>query len=202
MSDEKRKYELKKRAEAMADTRLRITQAAVDLHGTVGPARTTVSAVAERAGVQRHTVYRHFPTEAELFGACSAHFATLHPRPDPSSWTGLADGLDQLYAWYESTDAMLTNIHRDAQLLDVVSDTMKPMRDYLDDARRTLASGWPRRKAVNAAIAHAVDFRTWQSLVRDGGLTRAQAVELVSAMVERAARPRPSSARGSARPTA
>src|SRR3954467_12649660 len=81
MVDQKRKYELKKRAEAMADTRQRITEAALELHGTIGPARTTVSAVAERAGVQRHTLYRHFPTEADLFGACSAHYAAANPLP-------------------------------------------------------------------------------------------------------------------------
>src|SRR3954471_9720285 len=102
----RRKYELKQRADEMAATRLRITEAAVELHGTVGPARTTVSAVAERAGVQRHTVYRHFPTDRDLFAACSAHLGETHPWPDPSGWSGLADGLDQLYRWYEQTEHM------------------------------------------------------------------------------------------------
>src|SRR3989337_535116 len=87
-SPSKRKYELKKRADEMAETRRRITEAAVGLHGTVGPARTTLSAVAERAGVQRHTVYRHFPSEEALFGACSAHFDELHPMPDSALWRG------------------------------------------------------------------------------------------------------------------
>jgi AcrR family transcriptional regulator len=187
MSDEKRKYELKKRAEGMADTRLRITEAAMELHGSVGPARTTVSAVAERAGVQRHTVYRHFPTEGELFAACSAHFAATNPWPDPGRWKGLSDGLDQLYRWYEQSEDMLANIFRDAELVDAVPMAMEPMLEYLAEARRVLAGGWPRRKAVSAGIAHAVDFRTWRSLVRDGGLKRDQAIELVGAMVERAA---------------
>ena len=196
MVDGKRKYELKQRAEAMADTRLRITEAAVELHGTIGPARTTVSAVAERAGVQRHTVYRHFPTEQDLFAACSAHWGTLHPWPDPAA------GLDALYRWYEETESMHANILRDAELVDAVPQAMEPMLDYLEEVRRALSSGLPRRKTVHAAVAHAVDFHTWRSLVREGGLGRAQAVELVSAMIERAARPRPASARGSARPTA
>src|SRR3954468_18272183 len=110
MVDVKRKYELKKRAQDMEATRQRITQAAVELHGSVGPARTTVSAVAERAGVQRHTVYRHFPTEADLFDACSAHWGPATPGPDPAQWDGLEDGLDQLYRWYEQTEYMLANI--------------------------------------------------------------------------------------------
>src|SRR3990170_3766702 len=116
----KRKYELKKRAEEMAETRRRITEAAVGLHGTVGPARTTLSAVAKRAGVQRHTVYRHFPTEAELFGACSAHYFTAHPWPDPEPWRAIGDphqrlarALDELYAYYERTEPMFTNVLRD-----------------------------------------------------------------------------------------
>ena len=94
MSDERahtRKYELKKRAETMAQTRRRITEAAVELHGTIGPAQTTMSAVAEKAGVQRHTLYRHFPTEADLFGACSTHFFTENPLPDPESWQAIEE---------------------------------------------------------------------------------------------------------------
>jgi len=87
----KRKYQLKKRADEMAETRRRITVAAVELHGTVGPARTTLSAVAERAGVQRHTLYRHFPDEAALFGACSAHFLAANPLPDLESWRAIGD---------------------------------------------------------------------------------------------------------------
>jgi AcrR family transcriptional regulator len=186
MSSEKRKYELKKRATAMEETRLRITQAAIDLHGSIGPARTTVSAVAERAGVQRHTVYRHFPTDRDLFAACSAHWGATNPWPDPAGWTGLEDGLDDLYAWYERTDDMLANILRDAELVDAVPDAMEPLLDFFAKARRALAKGRPRRKTMTAAIAHAVDFRTWRSLVREAGLSRAQAVRLMSALVESA----------------
>jgi AcrR family transcriptional regulator len=190
MVDEKRKYELKKRADAMADTRQRITEAAVELHGTVGPARTTVSAVAERAGVQRHTVYRHFPTEADLFQACSAHWGVAHPPPDPAGWQGLPDGLDELYRWYEETEAMISNILRDAELVEAVPQAMEPMLEYFATVRGALSRGLPRRKTVTAAVAHAADFRTWRSLAREGGLPRAKAVELVCAMVEHAASPR------------
>jgi AcrR family transcriptional regulator len=202
MSDEKRRYELKKRAEGMAETRLRITEAALELHGSVGPARTTVSAVAERAGVQRHTVYRHFPTEADLFAACSAHFVAANPWPDPSKWDGLANGLDELYRWYEQTEAMQSNVLRDADLVESVPRALEPQLEYLEEARRKLAVGLPRRKAVTAAIAHATDFRTWHSLVREGQLSREQAVDLVTAMVAHAARPPRAGGRGSAPPTA
>jgi AcrR family transcriptional regulator len=186
MSDGKRKYELKKRARDVAATRLRITEAAVELHGTIGPARTTMSAVAARAGVQRHTLYRHFPTERDLFAACSAHHASTHPWPDPGGWDGLADGLNELYGWYEQTEAVLTNLYRDFELVDAVPEAMQPLNDYFADARRALGKGLPRRRVVAAAIRHAVDFKTWQSLAREGGLSRAQAVRLVSAMVEAA----------------
>src|SRR3954454_12713677 len=120
MSDKmptKRKYELKQRAAEMAETRLRITEATVELHGTIGPARTTVSAIAERAGVQRHTVYRHFPTDADLFGACSAHYVAANPLPDKEPWRAIADprqrlarALDDLYAYYERTEPTFTKI--------------------------------------------------------------------------------------------
>src|SRR3954452_13929139 len=112
MSSEKttRRYELRKRADAMAETRRRITEATMELHGTVGPARTTISAVAERAGVQRPTVYRHFPTEADLFAACSSHFREADPTPDPEDWETLEQALEELYAYYERHETMYSNL--------------------------------------------------------------------------------------------
>jgi AcrR family transcriptional regulator len=201
MSAEKtttRPYRLRKRADAMEATRRRITVAAMELHGTVGPARTTMTAVAERAGVQRQTVYRHFANEDELFAACSAHFAAQHPRPDAGRWRAIADpaerlrvALDELYAWYEATEAMWTTVLRDETLVAAIGPALEPLRVYLDDAARTLAAGWGargrRRATLLAATRHAVDFHTWRSLARDGGVSRTGVVELASAMVSRAA---------------
>ena len=192
----KRKYELKKRAEEMAETRRRITEAAVDLHGTIGPARTTLSAVAERAGVQRHTVYRHYPTEAELFGACSAHFFTAHPLPDLEAWRATSDpherlarALDELYAYYERAEPMFGNVLRDVELVDALRPTLVPLHDFVAEAAEILAAGWPargrRRRVLAAAVRHSVDFQMWRSL--SANVTRAEAVELVTALVEAAA---------------
>ena len=201
MSSEKttRPYTLRKRADAMAATRGRITEAAMDLHGSVGPSRTTITAVAERAGVQRQTVYRHFATEEDLFAACSGHFAATHPVPSPDAWREIADperrlarALDELYGYYERTAAMWTNIFRDEPLVAAIGPNLAPFREYLDAAARLLAAGWPGREDGNglilAATRHAVDFHTWSSLARNGGIDRALAVELTSAMVRRAAR--------------
>lgn len=183
---DKRKYEQRKRAADVAATRQRITEAAVELHGTVGPSRTTVSAVAERAGVQRHTVYRHFPTEAELFAACSGHFAETDPLPDSAAWRSLEQALDELYAYYERNESMYANLFRDEPLMPTVRAAFAGFRDYLAEAARVLGRGRPRRRPVSAALRHAVDFQTWRSLTRDGGLSRAQAVKLMSALVEAA----------------
>jgi AcrR family transcriptional regulator len=170
----------------------------VELHGTVGPARTTMTAVAERAGVQRQTVYRHFADEEELLAACSAHFAARHPWPDAGRWRAIADpaerlrvGLDELYAWYEVTGSMWTRVLRDETLVAALGPTLAPLRAYLDDAAHALAAGWGvrgrRRAMLLAATRHAVDFHTWRSLAHDGGVSRAGVVELTSAMVGRAA---------------
>ena len=197
MSDEiptKRKYELKQRAAEMAETRLRITEAAVDLHGTIGPARTTMSAVAERAGVQRHTLYRHFPTEADLFGACSAHYVAANPLPDKEPWRAIGDpkqrlarGLSDLYAYYERTEPMFSKVLRDAELVDAIPPVLAPRRAYMAEAAQILAVGWPtrgrRRRVLEAAIQHAIDFQTWRSLTTDGRITRDEAVELEVALV-------------------
>lgn len=193
-----RRYRLRKRADAMQDTRRRITEAAVELHGSVGPARTTITAIAERAGVQRQTVYRHFPTDDDLFVACSQHFYERDPWPDPQAWRTIADpgerlvvALDELYGYYERTEAMWTNVLRDETLVESVAARVAGFWEYLDGAAVALSAGWgargARRTMLRAAARHAVDFRTWRSLVRDGGVSRAQAAELTSAMVRRAA---------------
>src|SRR3954467_5796644 len=95
-SSTKRRYELRKRAEDMADTHRRITEAAIELHGSVGPSRTTMSAVAKRAGVERRTLYPHFPDEADLFAACSTHYFPPPPWPDPAGWRAIRDPQQRL----------------------------------------------------------------------------------------------------------
>src|SRR5262245_27188410 len=121
-----REYKKRKRAESEAETRERIAAAAAELHGTLGPARTTVSAVAERAGVQRATLYRHFPDEPALFAACSAHWAAANPPPDPTPWTEIDDpdrrlraALADLYRWYAGNEGMLANLYRDRAVMPV-----------------------------------------------------------------------------------
>jgi AcrR family transcriptional regulator len=197
---QKRKYELKKRAEEMAETHRRITEAAIELHGTVGPSRTTMSAVARRAGVERRTLYRHFPTEADLFAACSTHYFAANPWPDLGSWRAIRDpherlvrALDELYAYYERTEPMYSNVLRDADLVDFARDAVAPLRTYLDEAAELLIAGRPvrgrRRHLLAGALCHALAFSTWHSLTASG-ITRADAVTLVSALVEAAAAPR------------
>jgi AcrR family transcriptional regulator len=192
----KRKYELKKRAEDVAATRQRITEAAVALHGTLGPSRTTMSAVAEQAGVERRTLYRHFPTEADLFAACSAHYFAANPWPDLDSWraipdpaTRLARALDELYAYYERTQPMLSNVLRDAALVEHARAATAPLQAYLDEAVEILAIGRQGGRAQSdllfGALRHALAFSTWHSLSTNG-IDREDAVKLVCALVESA----------------
>jgi AcrR family transcriptional regulator len=193
----KRKYELKKRAEQVADTHRRITEAAIELHGTLGPSRTTLSAVAERAGVERRTLYRHFATEADLFEACSAHYFTANPWPDLNEWRAIRDprerlerALDELYAYYERTQPMFTNVLRDAEVVDFARDAVAPLEAFLDEATGILAAGRGarrrRRELLTGALRHALAFSTWRSLSA-GGIARPDAVRLSAALVEAAA---------------
>src|SRR6188768_2981722 len=116
-----RTYTLKKRAEQQASTRQRIVEAAIDLHGTVGPARTTFSMVAEKAGVQRHTLYAHFPDERSLLLACSGQHLEDCPLPDAAAWRAIEDrnerlraGLTAIYGWFEENAGILDRVMRDA----------------------------------------------------------------------------------------
>ncbi len=166
-----RTYVKAARAESEAETRLRIVEALVELHEEVGPRRTTVKAVAERAGVQRLTVYRHFPDENAMFAACSALWAERVPFPDLAA-IGERDPhrraraiLLALYRWYRSGESMLENILADAPHVEAVRKAMQPIRDSLDALVAELEKGWrgtsQRRRAT---LQHAVQFATWQSL--------------------------------------
>ena len=194
MSDEKRQYRMKRRAEQEAETRLRITESAVDLHGTLGPARTSVSAIAEHAGVRRSTVYRHFPDERALFGACSAHWAESNPPPDVGGWQTIDEpdarldaALAELYAYYRQTEDMLNGLLRDAPAVPVVDELMGAFRAMLSEATDVLMGGrglrGASRERTRAAIGHALAFSTWQDLTRTQGLDDTRAAELASRLV-------------------
>src|SRR3954452_20273967 len=185
-----RKYELKQRALSQAETRQRIVDATVELHRELGPLRTTVSAIAERAGVQRLTVYRHFPDDRALFGACSSQWRAAHPMPDPSAWAGTEDpserleaALAEIYAWFASTEEMTANVLRDIPESPLMQELTAPLRQYWAEVRRVLEYGWEARgergERLRAVIGHAIEFGTWRSLVRGHGLTNAAAVELM-----------------------
>jgi AcrR family transcriptional regulator len=198
MSDQKRPYRKKRRAELEAETRRRITESAVELHGTVGPSRTSMSAVAERAGVRRSTLYRHFPDEAALFEACSAHWAQDNPPPDLGSWATIDDpderlrtALEEIYAYWRRTERMMENLTRDEATNETVRRTFGAFHEYMAAARDTLMAGRKARgrvrKRLRAAIGHALGFSTWRSLTREQGLEDSDAVELCVGMVAIAA---------------
>ena len=178
----------------MQDTRRRITEATVELHKTVGPARTTVSAIAEKAGVQRHTYYAHFPEVKDLYQACTAHYLERNPLPDPSRWEQISGSeerlrraLSEVYAYYGGNEAMFSNVLRDTPLDPVLQENnvflfrhWEAMRDTIADAFE--ASG-ERHEALLGAIALALDLQTWRTLVRQQGLDEEKAVELMVGMV-------------------
>lgn len=197
-----RRYRKRHRAEQERRTRERITEAAVRLHGTVGPARTTVSGVAREAGVQRATVYRHFPDEESLFAACTAHYWASNPMPDPGAWSTISDSgarlrraLGEIYALFRRTEGMLEKTSRDAPLAGAMARSVAEFRGYLNAAATAIVAGRPERGAarrrVQAAVGHAVSFPTWQSLVRQQGLDDAEAVAVMAALVESAGGARP-----------
>src|SRR5690348_7608072 len=179
-----RKYELRQRADRVEETRRRIVGATVDLHLTRGPAATQIAEVARRAGVQRRTVYNHFPDDAALFEACSAHWRARHPPPDPGGWTDLRQGLRELYAWYRETEPMTANVLRDSQVLPSLRRVLESGFDvYLEAVRGVLGQGRRRSRRVEAAIRLVTDFHGWRALAPLGD---EEAVELAAEFVERA----------------
>jgi AcrR family transcriptional regulator len=198
MSDKKRPYKMKRRAELEAQTRQRITESAVALHGTLGPAHTSMKAVAEHAGVPRSTVYRHFADEETLFGACSAHWAMENPPPDVSRWVQVDDpaerlrtALDELYAFYGRAGGMIDKCLRDEAAVPIVKQLMGAYHQLMEMITEVLMRGrglrGKARNRTRAAIGHAIAFPTWQQLTAEAGLKDEEAVELMRRLVAAAA---------------
>ena len=199
MSSQKRKYELKVRAERQQQTRERIAAATCALHEQVGPARTTVAEIARRAGVQRLTVYNNFPDEKGLYAACQGHFYAAHPPPDPTSALALEDPaarlravLGGLYAWYREGRQLIAAVQRDRSLIPALDELLADNIDReLAALAEALVAGWSpgddAKRRLSATIAIALDFWTWQRMA-DLGLDDSAAAELMTDIVVCAAK--------------
>lgn len=194
MSSEGRKYELKARAEHQRETRRRIVEATAALHEEVGPARTTIAEIARRAGVQRLTVYNHFPEEGELFAACQEHFFATHPPPDLGGALALSDAgerlravLGAMYPWYRRTERELIPVLQDRGAVPALDQLLERT---LDAENTELAAGVAagfrargrRRDHLRALVRLALDFWTWRRL-NDEGLDDAAAADLITEIV-------------------
>jgi AcrR family transcriptional regulator len=193
-----RSYTLKRRAEQQAETRRRIVEAIVALHREVGPARTTITAIAERAGVERLTVHRHFADEGAMFHACSAHFVAEVPPPRPEAWSGLEEpaarvrgALLAFYDYYRRGERMLAHIVQDAPHIPALTAVLAPWRASEAALREDLLERWGARGTARArlaaALAHAFRFESWRSLARDEGLGDAAVADLMMGLVQAAA---------------
>jgi AcrR family transcriptional regulator len=196
MSETKRgKYNLKARAERQQQTRQRIVETAVELHKTHGPAQTTITDIAKKAGVQRRTVYNHFPDELSLFKACSAHNRALNPPPDPEPWKLIPDpeerlrrALAEVYAYYRRNEQMQANVTRDAQVNPNVRKVFEARIKHQESMRNVLAAGLEqgdgrRHKLLHGALWMALEFQTWHTLVRQQGFDDDESIELMVSMV-------------------
>jgi AcrR family transcriptional regulator len=185
-----RSYTLKRRAEQQAETRRRLAEAAMELHGTVGPARTSLSLVAERAGVQRNTLYAHFPDERSLFQACSALFIERHPPPDPAAWSAagnraarLRAGLCAIYGWYGDNAELMGCVLRDAEHHALTRETTEAQLGPLVGAWRAVL-GEGLSPAQQPLLHLALSFHSWRALVREAGLDAPAAAEAMARAIE------------------
>jgi AcrR family transcriptional regulator len=197
------KYQLKKRAERQQETRLRIARATLELHEILGPALTTRSAIAERAGVTRPTVYSHFPDDLSLGKACSSLELYDNPLPDPGPWQEISDperrlraALAELYAYFRRRERLWTNILRDQEMpltnddpkaQEADAEIMGPILLHWERMKQSLAAGWgPSEESPHlllSAIGLALDFQTWRAMARGQDLSDEQAIELMVGMV-------------------
>ena len=196
---ETRRYQLKERARRQDETRRRITEATVELHEEVGPAATAISEIARRAGVQRLTVYKHFPDEHSLFAACSAHWNASHPMPDADAWAEIEDpyertrtALRELYAYYSANERTLGHVIRDAQAIPALHDVVeRDISPYVAAVAELLAKAWrlrgKRRDRLAAQLELVLRFEGWQLLGRRTGGDARKAADLAADLVRSAA---------------
>jgi AcrR family transcriptional regulator len=174
----RRPYVLRARGDQVAETRARIVEAIMELHGEIGPRKTTVSAIADRAGVERLTIYRHFKGEAEMFAACSERYLELNPPPDPTAWAVEPDpmkrtqrGLADVYAFFSRTAPMFAKVYLDVDEYPALKKIMGQFDAHLRHLADDLAFAWPRDKSTQkrqTILRHAAKFATWQSLEAEG----------------------------------
>jgi AcrR family transcriptional regulator len=197
-STKSRPYRMRRRAELVDQTRLRITEAAMRLHTTVGPANTTISTVADEAGVTRLTVYRHFRDQDELFDACRRHWYVQNPLPDTTAWRSIPEleararrAFSELYAWYRDRGEALWPIYRDMASMPMTAqlDVRAQWAAVADDLVTDLPVAPGARRPLRAAAGHLVGLLTWRSLVRDQGLNEEEAVALAVKLLSAAAAP-------------
>jgi AcrR family transcriptional regulator len=189
------KYNLKARAERYQQTRQRIVETAIELHRSHGPAQTTITDIAKRAGVKRQTVYNHFPDELTLFKVCSAHNRSVNPPPDPEPWRLIADpdsrlrkALSEVYAYYRRNEQMLANFTRDAQANSNVRKVLEPRVKNQERMRDVLAAGWEqgdgqRHRLLYGVLWMSLDFQTWHTLVRQQAFDDQEVIELMVGLV-------------------
>lgn len=178
---------MRRRAERVDETRLRITEAAMRLHTTVGPSNTSISTVAVEAGVTRLTVYRHFKDQDELFDACRRHWYTTNPPPDASAWRSIPDlegrarrAFAELYRWYGEHGEDLYPIYRDmASMPQSAQDDVRARWAAVADALVDGVAVAPRAvRWLRAVAGHLIGLPTWRSFVVEQGLTEEEAVDV------------------------
>lgn len=208
----RRSYRQRVRARRRDDVHHRITLAAVELHGSVGPARTTVSDIAKLAGVRRATVYNHFPTDLELIDSCSSHWFGENPPPNPEEWASIEDpahrmrtALEAMYEYYDRGQDMLGKVLRDAPHVPALQEILRqkwwPLLEVMTDI---LVQGWHYRESeskiqtnstgensaaldnglveIRVSIKVALDFFTWHML-STSGLSNENAARLAAAWI-------------------
>lgn len=191
--EKKRSYKMSERAKSQAETRQKIVEATMHLHEEIGPRNTSISAIAERAGVQRLTVYRHFPDETAVFQACTSHWLSLNPPPDPADWAEISEPVEKfrtavaaLYDYYSRTRAMWTVSFRDVSEVPALQQPMADVAAFLGSIADDLIAAFgdaADTDHIGPTIRHVLHFPTWTDL-EDQGLTNTQKLDLVTAWLQ------------------
>ena len=178
-----RQYNMGARAAAVAKTRTAIVLAARQLHVERGLVATSWDDIAERAGVSTATVYRHFPSLAELVPACAQTVFDLIQPLTPAQAAGVFASVERAADRFEHIARSSAHcyqagadwLHAAQRERDFLPELEAAMGVIEDSLRQLVTTAVGRRltKADHALLFVVCDFPLWWSLSSSGLSDRA-----------------------------
>ncbi|MFE2546236.1 TetR/AcrR family transcriptional regulator [Actinacidiphila glaucinigra] len=178
------------RAEATAQTRLRIMRSAFDLSNETKSLDMVLADVAARAGVSVRTVLRHFGSRDGLFDAVAVHVRDEVREERAAPVGDVATAIEVLFDHYERRGEMVLRLLGeelgDPRARSVTEEGRRTHRAWVQEvfAPQLSRHSGTEREVVTDLLVVATDVYTWKLLRHDRGLDRDEARQRVRYLID------------------